>query len=149
MEDGVFCPSNGIYSPPDEVLSGGGQYLNSLIENEGSRKRQKLDLDPNIVGNLPVLDQASNKVEIGIACSRVCYFDLFYTCLHQHPKERCFLFNGHWIGKGLVPVPQIRGEPDGDPAQSLRWPLAVRNVPTVVKAILQRLISASEVLLRW
>jgi hypothetical protein len=65
------------------------------------------NLQPNVVRNFVVLDQTTNKLEVGIARSRVCDLDLLHSTLHQLPEKDRLLLNGHWVGKGLITIPQI------------------------------------------
>ena len=98
-------------------------------------RAEKSNLDPNVVRNLSVLDQASDEVEVSVACSRVGDFDLLYSSFHQHSKERGFLFDGHRVSKGLIPISQICREPDRDLVWSPGWPLAVRNDQGFIRTI--------------
>jgi len=65
------------------------------------------DLYPDIVRNLVVLDEAANKLEIGVACSRVRNLYLLNTTTDKLPEESGLLVDGHRVGQSLIAIPQV------------------------------------------
>jgi hypothetical protein len=93
-------------------------------------------LDPNIVWYLFFLDEAADKVEVGVAGCRVGNLDLLHSSFDDGVEEGRFLLNSHRIGQGLVSISEICGEPDGCPLECLRWPLAILEVQGCVRLVL-------------
>ncbi len=82
-------------------------------------------LNPDVIRNLVVLDQAANEHEVRVAGSRVGYLDLLDAGFYQLSEEGCFLFDCHGVSKGLVSVSEIGGQPYGSFGESFRRPLTV------------------------
>ena len=118
---------DGIDSPSDEIFSGRRQDLEMLVSLLFKRNRCT-DLDPDIIWDLVVFDEASDKIEICIASSGVGDFNLLDAALDELPEEGRLLLNRHRICKGLVSIPEICRQPDGDFCERLGWPLAVWDV---------------------
>lgn len=75
-------------------------------------------LNPDVIGNLVVLDQTTNEHEVRVASSWVSYLDLLDARFYQLSEEGGFLFYCHGVSEGLVSVPEIGGEPYGSFGES-------------------------------
>lgn len=61
-------------------------------------------LNGDVVGNVIVVDQLSNEIEIRLTCSRKPNFDLLESHLHQFLKHPKFSGRVHGIDEGLIAV---------------------------------------------
>jgi hypothetical protein len=75
-------------------------------------------LNPDVIGNFVVLDQAANEHEVRVAGSRISYLDLLDARFYQLSEEGGFLFDCHGVSEGLVSVPEIGGQPYGSFGES-------------------------------
>lgn len=99
-------------------------------------KEHSTNLQPNIVWYFSILYQPANEREICVASSRICNLDFFYSALHKGPKEDSFLFDGHWISKGLVPIAEISRQPYRRLGTSFGGPLTVLKIQWSVRFVL-------------
>jgi hypothetical protein len=103
------------------------------------------NLDPHIVRNLIVLDQATNKLEVRVTSSRICDLDLLHATFYELPKEEGLLLDSHGVGQCLISIPQIGRQPNRNLCERLRRPLAILKVYRGVRLVLSRWIRPMEV----
>jgi len=100
------------------------------------KRSRHTNLNPDIVRDLVVFDEASDKIEICVARSGVGDLNLLDAALDELPEECRLLLNRHRIRKGLVSIPEICRKPDGDSCERLGRPLAIRDVERGVALVL-------------
>lgn len=82
-------------------------------------------LQPHIIGYLVPLNQFPHEVEIRIACSGIRNLDLLEPALEKRLEEDHLLRDSHGSREGLVPVSQVRRQPDGGCFIHPRGPLTI------------------------
>lgn len=74
-------------------------------------------------------------MKVRVASSRVCNLDLLIPAFDEQLKESRFLFNGHGIRKGLIPIPKVCGKPYRRYSRSFGRPLTVLKVEGSIRFV--------------
>lgn len=74
------------------------------IVNEAEKEETISDLDPHIIRDLILFDEAANEIEIRVTGGRICDLNFFISTFDKQLEESRFLLNRHGICKGLISV---------------------------------------------
>ena len=108
MHDDPPRAAHGFHGAADEVLAGLAQ-----------------DLDGHVVGDLAVLDELADEVEIGLGGGREGDLDLLEADRHELAEHLQLAGGVHGFEEGLVAVAEIGAHPDGRMGDLAAGPLAV------------------------
>ena len=86
--------------------------MNAVCNRGLTKGGHRRYLYPDVIRNHVLFNQQPNETKVCVARSGVCDFDLFETAFNEGLEEDGFLFNRHGVGKGLVPISQVCGQPD-------------------------------------
>jgi len=69
-----------------------------------AEKKTCSDLDPHIVRDLILFDEAAHEIIIRVTGGRICDLNFFIPAFDKQLEESRFLLDGHGIRKGLISV---------------------------------------------
>jgi hypothetical protein len=70
-------------------------------------KEMGSDLDPHIARDLVFFYETAHEMKVRIASGRICDLNLLIPAFDEQLKESRFLFDGHGVRKGLIPVTKV------------------------------------------
>ena len=100
------------------------------------------NLDPYVVRDLILLYEAANKIKICIASSGIRNLNLLVTTLDEQFKESRFLLDRHGVGKGLISITQVCGEPYWRHSRPSGRPLTIWEMEGGVRFVPLRRVNA-------
>ena len=135
MNNGLFAACNGVDGPPDQVLPCGRQNLQNLISKLLGGGETGSDLNPHVIRDTITFYEAAHEIKVRVASSRICDLNLLIPTFDEQLKESRFLFNGHGIRKGLIPIPKVCGKPDRRYSRPFGRPLTVLKVEGSIRFV--------------
>lgn len=123
VENDFVGIADGLKSALDELLARGRKDLNCI--STGEHRGKGTDLQPDVLGELLLLNQASNEPEFGLGRRGEARLNLLEAALEEELEEDGLLLDGHWIHERLVPVAQVGRGPTGRLGDALVGPLTV------------------------
>ena len=145
----VFDPLGALHGDAADVVARGVEDMPALrgrsgvvqVEDRVSRPAERLDaaddellaalakdLDRDVVGDQPALDQPATEIELDLRGARKTNLDLLEADAHQHRKVLEFLVHAHRLGERLVAVAQVDTAPERSARECAARPLAIREV---------------------
>ena len=94
---------DGAPHPAQRFIRAGDEFGTRLGEH----------LDDHIVGNQFLLDQFTDKIEIGLRGGRKPHLDFLEADFYQHVEHAAFSARVHGLDQRLVAVAQIHAAPRG------------------------------------
>ena len=99
------------------------------------REETVSDLNPHVVRDPILFYEAAHEIKVRVASSRVCDLNLLIPAFDEQLKESRFLFNGHGIRKGLIPIPKVCGKPYWRYSRPFGRPLTVLKMEGSVRFV--------------
>ena len=109
MDDGAFCPGDGLEGAADEVFA---------------RLHQHLDGD--VFRNAVFVDEAAQEVELRIRCRGKADLDLLEPDVTEDLKELDFFLHAHGHRERLISVAKVNAAPDRGVRDGPVRPLPIR-----------------------